>query len=148
MPTFIKPGFWNKKKYKLNGELDLDKLIQTFIPPTTSTTTTQTPYKVYTATISQNSTSAPTVDNVFQNTIGGITFSYNNPGEYIINSSGLFTNNKTAIIVSPGRPLSGGVELGSQVASTNSIMLYSRNNLGVLTNSIIALVIIEIRVYN
>jgi hypothetical protein len=28
MPTFIKPGFWNKKRNKLAGELNLDLLIQ------------------------------------------------------------------------------------------------------------------------
>ena len=28
MPTFIKPGFWNKKRKQLAGELDLDRLIQ------------------------------------------------------------------------------------------------------------------------
>jgi hypothetical protein len=28
MPTFIKPGFWNKKRKQLPGELDLDRLIQ------------------------------------------------------------------------------------------------------------------------
>ena len=30
MPTFIKPGFWNKKRKQLAGELDLDRLIQEY----------------------------------------------------------------------------------------------------------------------
>jgi hypothetical protein len=105
-------------------------------------------YKSYVAIITQFGTNAPTVDNVLENTIGAITFSYGDAGEFLINSSGLFINNKTAIIVSPGRPVAGGVELGTQIASTNSIILYSRNNLGLLTNSIISSITIEIRVYN
>jgi hypothetical protein len=42
MPTFIKPGFWNKKRNKLAGELDLDLWLQRNLP-TTSTTTTGVP---------------------------------------------------------------------------------------------------------
>ncbi len=148
MPTFIKAGFWNKKKYKLNGELDLDRLIETFISSstTTTTTTTQPPYKVYTATISQTDTSAPIVNNEFQNTIGEITFSYKSPGQYLVNSNELFIENKTSITLSVGRPSSG--VLGAQYSNKDALFLYSSNNLGKSTNGIINLATLEIRVYN
>jgi hypothetical protein len=50
-------------------------------------------YKVYSALISQSGTDAPTAI-VLQNTIGTITFTYNNIGQYNILSSGLFTADK------------------------------------------------------
>jgi hypothetical protein len=52
------------------------------------------PYKVYSALISQSGTDAPTAI-VLENTLGTITFTYNNTGQYRINSDNLFTSNKT-----------------------------------------------------
>jgi hypothetical protein len=52
------------------------------------------PYKVYSALISQLGTDAPTAI-VLENTIGTITFSYNNIGQYNILSDGLFITDKT-----------------------------------------------------
>lgn len=51
-------------------------------------------YKVYTAILDQSSTSAP-VATVLQNTLGVITYSYAGVGNYLINSSALFTVGKT-----------------------------------------------------
>jgi hypothetical protein len=52
------------------------------------------PYKVYTALLTQYGTNAPTAA-VLENTIGTITFGYQSPGNYTVNSSALFTANKT-----------------------------------------------------
>lgn len=54
------------------------------------------PYKVYTAILNQTGTSAP-VATVLENTLGTITFSRDSDGFYKINSSGLFTSNKTVV---------------------------------------------------
>ena len=51
-------------------------------------------YKVYTALLTQSGTGAPVVI-VLENTIGNIWFTYEDVGIYYINSSGLFTENKT-----------------------------------------------------
>jgi hypothetical protein len=106
------------------------------------------PYKSYFASISQSGTSAPTVDRLLENTIGNITFSYQSTGEYLVNSDGLFINNKTTIVLSTGRAVSSSGILGAQYASNNALLLYSFNNLGASTNSIITFATLEIRVYN
>ncbi len=103
MPTFIKAGFWNKKRKQLAGELDLDYLIQSLIPsPTTTTTTTTAPaYKVYSALISQSGTNAPTLV-VLQNTLGQtVTVNpYSLPGRYSLGVSGnILANDKTWYII-------------------------------------------------
>lgn len=51
-------------------------------------------YKVYTALLTQSGTGAPVVI-VLENTLGNIWFSYDDVGIYYVNSSGLFTENKT-----------------------------------------------------
>jgi hypothetical protein len=108
------------------------------------------PYKVYTAIISQSGTSAPTVDVLLENTLEDtITFTYNAPGEYYINSANnKFTSNKTVIMVSPGRRLSANVTIGTTIAGTSGIVLHSHLASGTLTNSLLSGVSVEIRVYN
>lgn len=54
--------------------------------------------KKYVALVSQSGTDAPTVV-VLENTIGTITWGYISDGDYSINSSGLFTLNKTIIFM-------------------------------------------------
>ena len=57
----------------------------------------QTPYKVYTAIITQTGMSAP-VANVLENTLGvEISWTYIEAGKYGINGDGLFTLNKTTL---------------------------------------------------
>lgn len=144
MATWIKAGFWeslckNCKGY--NGWLNLDSFIDSKVPPA--------PYKSYVAIISQSGTNAPVVDTLLNNDLGGpVTFSYDQQGEYNINSSGLFTSNKTVMFVGPGRPVVTPLLLGTTVASNSLIKLYSTNTSNVKTNSLISLVPIEIRVYN
>lgn len=54
------------------------------------------PYKVYTASLTQTSTDPP-VANIFENTIGTITWSYNSGGYYIGTCTDCFTTDKTTV---------------------------------------------------
>lgn len=57
------------------------------------------PYKVYTALLSQSGTDAP-VATVLQNTLGGmVVWTYSNVGSYRGTLTGVFTENKTAILI-------------------------------------------------
>lgn len=144
MATWIKAGFWEElckpcKGYR--GWLNLDSLIDSKVPPA--------PYKSYVAILTQSGTGAPTVDRLFNNTLGGpVTFSYDQVGEYNINSSGLFTTNKTVVFLGPGRPVVTPLLSGTTVASDSLIKLYSSNASNVRTNSLFRELPIEIRVYN
>jgi hypothetical protein len=141
MPTFIKPGFWEKTKKGYANWLNLDQLIASLVPAPTNT------YKSYVAVLTQTGTNAPTAS-VKINEIGTITYAYEGVGEYYINSSALFTNNKTVIFVGPGRFTTGVAILGSTVGSDSIVIVYSRNTSNVGTNGLILEVPIEIRVYN
>lgn len=55
-------------------------------------------YKVYTALLTQSGTDAP-VATVLENTLGAITLIRGGVGQYILQSSGLFTMNKTVLFV-------------------------------------------------
>jgi hypothetical protein len=107
------------------------------------------PYKSYVAIVSQTGTSAPVVNTLLGNTLGGtVSFAYSTTGEYDITIGGLFTNNKTVIIAGPGRRTTASAILGTTIVSTSLIKLYSYNDAGLATNGLISLVPIEIRVYN
>ncbi len=54
--------------------------------------------KIYEALLNQSGTDVPTATELY-NTLGDITFSRNQAGDYVIQSSALFTANKTHIIV-------------------------------------------------
>jgi hypothetical protein len=95
---------------------------------------------------------APVV-NVLENTIGNVYFTYNQTGQYDINSGGLFSTDKTtgnnAIFYD------GGVDslcaMFMSDFSVNSITMYSTKNLGgsgTYYDSLFSNVFIEIRVYN
>ena len=105
-------------------------------------------YKVYTALLNQGGETAPTAI-VLENTLGPITFGYNDEGWYSVLSSNLFTFEKTAIFISPlNNGGSNGVsvinEAGSSEFYIETLLLVSsaRSN-GLLFNTAI-----EIRVYN
>jgi hypothetical protein len=91
MPTFIKPGFWNKKRKQLAGELDLDYLIQSLA--------TTRPYKTYTAILTQTGENPPVEETVFENTLGdpSIVFARTSPGSFQIQHPS-FLVSKTYII--------------------------------------------------
>jgi hypothetical protein len=54
-------------------------------------------YKVYTALLTQSGTDAP-VATVLENTLGNITWSYEEAGKYRANLAGAFTENKTFLL--------------------------------------------------
>jgi len=104
-------------------------------------------YKVYTALLTQVGTNPPTAI-VLENTIGNITFSYDSIGNYNINSSGLFTLNKTTVFTGMNGENDLGI-IGFVHDTINTIPIVTVNvNLpttsqnGLLYNSPI-----EIRVY-
>jgi hypothetical protein len=96
------------------------------------------PYKVYTALLNQTGISAP-VATVLENTIGNIWFTYNDVGNYFVNSNNLFTIDKTYILFGG---FYGGENWINNYGSSSIIELVGSNN-GVLLNTPI-----EIRVYN
>jgi len=113
-------------------------------------TPTSATYKSYVAIISQSATNAPAVDTLLENTIGApVTYEYNGVGDYSIKTtSNKFTSGKTVIMVSPGRKTSDNVFLGTTIAGEETIGLFSYNRSGVSANGLMALVTVEIRVYN
>lgn len=80
------------------------------------------PYKVYTALYSQNSTSNPTVV-ILENTLGTVTFTRSSTGVYLVNSSGLFTADKTFVIMGAG----------ANAAYTNAINLVDSSTFYIVT---------------
>jgi hypothetical protein len=90
---------------------------------------------------------APTVT-VLENTIGNIWFTYDNLGIYSVNSSGLFTLNKTWTYPNNTQsiPTDGGSFITIQFSSSNSIILESSND-DVISSGGNPLRL-EIRVYN
>lgn len=101
-------------------------------------------YLVYTAIISQTGTSAPTAI-VLENTIGAITLSYSLVGQYRINSSGLFTLNKTVIY---GNSISNNSDTIFYIPQTvNYCSINTRTLGGSTANDILFNTFVEIRVY-
>ena len=66
--------------------------------------------KEYYAIITQTGTSAPTVDTLIKNSIGSVSWAYDNPGEFALNSASLFPSNKTVFAIVPS-PTTGTVLL-------------------------------------
>jgi len=107
-------------------------------------------YKVYSALLTQSSTSAPTVT-VIENTLGTVTPAYEGVGSYTLGTSALFTANKTVIYSPYDRTAANGTLAGyvrTSVASTNAVRVLSANTSNVDTNGILSAHPIEIRVYD
>lgn len=103
------------------------------------------PYKVYTALITQQNTSAPTVI-VLENTIGSISLVYNSVGYYSLSSVGLFTTDKTVGFITLSQ---GNTVLTLKPFTTNLITVLSFSGNGTtFINDAITNSSIEIRVYN
>lgn len=156
MPTFIKPGFWEKTKKGYANWLNLDQLITNIV----TAIIPESKYKVYTALLTQSGTNAP-VATVLENTlVGTVSFYYNGEGEYVIVSSEGWDETKTTfqLEASNGFDLTGAlipsyipiIGGGKTMTTYNNIgtagsqpplILPQSNN--ILTNSLI-----EIRVYN
>jgi hypothetical protein len=99
----------------------------------------------YGTTILIYNTGAPVVI-VLENTIGNIWFTYIAPGEYQINSSGLFTIGKLWGIC-PAKNGQGDTNIFA-VNDVDSMTLATSNSSDTLEDSLLADTSIEIRVYN
>jgi len=107
-----------------------------------------TPYKVYTALLTQSGTSAPTAI-VLENTIGNIVWSYDNVGMYNAVLIGGFTIDKTcAFITSRGIGAGFGIVTSANIINNGSqVMVITQNDSGPI-NGNLSSTSIEIRVYN
>lgn len=90
-------------------------------------------------------TGAPVVT-VLENTIGNIWFTYNNTGNYFINSDGLFLIDKTVAFNSVCSDAGDPAFINIQVGDQNTLSLSNFNLIGPRDG--IGLISIEIRVYN
>jgi hypothetical protein len=107
-------------------------------------TTEKLEYKEYIGHITQTGTSAPSVV-VIRNTIGTITPTRLDVGEYELTSSGLFTGNKTIALIANNVPL---VSINGITAQTeNVVLITTRNTSGTLTDSLLYVTSVFIRVY-
>ena len=138
MPTFIKTGFWEKTRKGYKEWLNLDELIQSLAPPAP-----EPAYKVYTALLTQTGTNAP-VTTVLENTIGSITIIRSGVGEYRVQSSGLFTLNKTTFDITP---ILGFIKQ-DQLSNINEITFITRGTSNITSDGLLASKKLEIRVYN
>lgn len=91
------------------------------------------PYRVYTALLTQSGTAAP-VATVLENTLGGtVVWSRNDVGTYVATLSGAFTANKTFFLTS-GATLTDDTNeiifLSAYWVNSNSIHLYVHDFLG------------------
>jgi hypothetical protein len=102
-------------------------------------------YKVYTALLTQSGTDAP-VATVLENTLGNITFSYNSDGNFNINSSSLFTINKTYVSISSNDELA--IVFRYFQEDENIINIASGNSDTSIFSNYFNNTPIEIRVYN
>lgn len=102
-------------------------------------------YSVYTAQVTQASTSTPTAV-ILGNDLGTLTYAYDSQGNYTITSSGLFTSAKVAIFIGPGP--SNGVIYGWEHTNANVLIIYSLDVAGNKTNNLFNNTSLEIRVYN
>jgi len=112
---------------------------------------TARPYKVYTALLTQTGTSAPTAI-VLENTTGGtISYSYTAVGRYQLSISGVsFPTNKCTVIteVNSGYLQGGyGLRTSNFGGSTLDIYSYSNLNASTLSDVILNLSTIEIKIY-
>jgi len=109
----------------------------------TIATTSDATYKVYSALLTQTGVNAPTAI-VLENTLGGnVTFTYVSPGTYYINSSSLFTIDKTSVIA-------GNLGLyvtGYRVTNTTTTINLFTSASTVYQDEGLAKTFLEIRVY-
>lgn len=104
------------------------------------------PYRVYTALINQNGTTAPFVIEVLENTLSGpVTFEYTNPGLYYAVLAGEFGSNRTTAMLWGGT--SSQLFKAARVSFDN-ILLVTYDTSGVPANNQMGVTTLEIRVYN
>ncbi|WP_316632363.1 hypothetical protein [uncultured Flavobacterium sp.] len=107
------------------------------------------PYKVYTAIVSQTAGGIPTAI-VLENTLGGaVTWSKNQVGFFNMNSTGLFTLDKTVVLSSNGLNYedASNYNVTWDADSTDTIRLYTSTAIEP-KDDLLRKSLIEIRVYN
>ena len=103
------------------------------------------PYKVYYVNLTQSGTSVPTAI-IFENTVGDITITRDSIGVYKILSSGLFTTDKTSVIINQVNPL---YNITAKINSNSEIQINARNlSVGLDADNVLLNTTLEIRVYN
>jgi hypothetical protein len=111
---------------------------------TSAVTTEKLEYKEFFANISQFGTSAPILT-VMRNTIGTITATRADVGEYELVTSGLFLSNKTVCLISNTVSI---VSINSITHQTeNVVVIDTRNISGQLADSLLYVTSVMIRVY-
>lgn len=88
------------------------------------------PYKVYTALLSQRNENPP-IAIVLENTIGEISFTYNDIGFYSCVSNGKFTEEKTAVFIGSNQYIESATDVHSNyllLANTSEIYITSYYN--------------------
>lgn len=106
------------------------------------------PYKVYTASVTTGFGTLGTVTEL-ENTIGTITPSYVATGNIRFSSGNLFTDNKTAVFITPGTSPQTNYEVTVRYAigSDSAIDVYAAVS-GTDTDELLLNATIEIRVYD
>jgi hypothetical protein len=105
-------------------------------------------YKVYIALLNQSGETAPTAIEL-ENTLGAITFGYNNEGRYSILCTNLFTYEKTAIFVSPlNNASTEAVSVINEAGSSEYFFDTFIIATAAFGNGLLQNTAIEIRVYN
>ena len=106
----------------------------------------QRPYKVYSVLLSQTGTNPPEVIEILENTLGEITYGFEDDGNYNIFSDGLFTENKTTITVGTQNNSGYNISFLTGYGNSNQLYLLCYNG-GTPSNNVIDNIFLEIRVY-
>ena len=106
------------------------------------------PYKVYSASVTTDLETLGTVTEL-ENTLGTVTPSYVGKGNIRFSTSELFTNNKTAVLITPGTRSEhdNDVTVRYVISSTSAIDVYTAVD-GTDTDDLLVKSTIEIRVYD
>ena len=102
-------------------------------------------YKVYTALLSQSDTDAP-VATVLENTLGDIVWSRINSGEYLATLNGVFLEDKTDVRITANT--GQGNTTITNIQSVDSVYVALSDSTDDLSDELLRLTPIEIRVYN
>jgi hypothetical protein len=102
-------------------------------------------YLVYTALLTQSGTDAP-VATVLENTIGTVSYSYNDLGWYSANCTSCFTDDKSIAIVQNVEGTTAITFISGGFSSTSQLYIYSLDD-GINADDVLVDRWIEIRVY-
>jgi hypothetical protein len=106
-------------------------------------------YKVYTALLNQTSTDAP-ISTILENTLGGtVVWSRYATGSFKATLSGVFTLNKTWVVIGNSRDLTGNIRASLSATNSNDLFVTSLDqSTDANIDGVMQICSIEIRVYN